>query len=173
MLATPQLIEAKAEGTVSVNGLTQIEVGSGVVVREKITPTKHNNQNNYHINIKGNAGVPDSPLKNRVQKILNVYRGNKQDKVWNIVTDYLGYGLQRAYIDGSNFDPTAEYYVTYLVYDRNQFTTNVLTATATFAANIRTSLDDTVKKLEDVKTESSINTLILYDILKRIKAGGL
>jgi len=171
VLAAPQLVEAKTEGSISVNGLTQIEVGSGVIVRERVTPQLISGTR-YEI---GHTSLPLSLTKNRISKIIGVYKNNQLDGKWikQGTQDGYSYGLDRCRISLSDYDSTAEYAVTYLVYDRNQFTTNALSVLATFANNIRASLDDTVKKLEDVKTESSINTLLLYDVIKRIKAGGL
>jgi hypothetical protein len=167
VLATPQVSEVKTEGSISLNGPTQIEVGSGIIIREKIIPFWDSNYSVWRIN----SASTTAYLKYRTEKIINVYKGNQKLPV--VIATYNAYGKQRAAIQPEDYDENAEYYVTYILYDRNQFTTNVLTASATFATNIRTALDDTVKKLEDVKAETSINSLLLYEMLVRMKAGGI
>jgi len=168
VLPTPVVSEAKTEGSISVNGLTQIEVGSGVVIMEKIIPY-------------GNAGsdklinrVSLSQLSKRVEKILVIYKNDQKDGKWYVINDsVLGYGKQRAGILDADFDPTAEYYVSYIMYDRNQYTTNAITATATFANNIRAALDDGLKSLEDTKRDVSVQSILMFNVLARLKAGGL
>jgi hypothetical protein len=165
VLATSQISEAKAEGAISVNGPTQIEVGSGVIIREKVNPIYGNSSNDYYY---VNGWHSSAFLKNTPLKILNIYKDNQSDlQNWGITSTNV------AAIRPNKFDSNANYYFTYVVYDRNQFTTNALTASATFATNIRTALDDTVKKLEDVKKETSVNSLLLYEMLVRMKAGGI
>jgi len=168
VLESSIISEVRIEGAISVNGPTQIEVGSGVITREKVTPYGNIGQERQ-INRLG-----FNPLSKKADTILSIYKNERKDNSWYFLTDTnLAYGRQRAVISDSNYDPSAEYTVTYVVYDRNQFTTNVLTASANFATNIRTALDDTVKKLEDVKAETSVNSLLLYEVLVRMKAGGI
>jgi len=168
---TPKVEEIKSEGAISVNGLTQIEVGSGVIVREKVTPST--TANYAHINNVGVVGATDNPLSKRAAKILNVYaNGQKDTQKWTPFSTYAN-GAQRMHLEIANYDATAIYTVTYLVLDRQPFTANPVNVSAQFANNIRGALEDTTKKVEDVKTETSVNSLILYDVLKRLKAGGL
>lgn len=175
VLATPQISEVKSEGSISVNGLTQVEVGSGVIVREKANPIKHvSTEAFYHLNYDNSIpSLIPTQLKNRLSKFIEIYKnGVKDTKNWMFSTSCAN-GNQRALIKQSDFDPTAEYTVTYIVYDKNTFTTNVTNLIALYANNIRSALDDAVKKVEDVKTETSVNSLLLYDVIKRLKAGGL
>lgn len=169
-LATPQVLEAKVEGSISVNGLTQVELGSGVVIREKANYVFDTNDNMYKLNLIYSAG---SATRYKVDRFLSLYKNNIDQKA-NFRTDpRFSNGKQYHVINANDYDPTAEYYVTYIIYDRNQFTANILNAIATYANNIRTALDDTVKKVEDNTTAITVNTNILYDVLKRLKAGGL
>jgi len=171
VLPTPKVEEIKSEGAISVNGLTQIEVGSGIIVREKVTPST--TASYAHINNVGVVGATDNPLSKRAAKILNIYaNGQKDTQKWTPFSTYAN-GAQRMHLEIANYDATAIYTVTYLVFDRQPFTANPVNVSAQFANNIRTALEDTTKKVEDVKTETSVNSLILYDVLKRLKAGGL
>lgn len=167
-LAAPVFLELAKEGAISVSGMTQVEVGSGVVIREKVKPILSGGT--YIIN---SNNLVDNQFKNRTSKILQVYRANVLDSKWSILTSSIANGLYRATIPQADFDSTIDYYATYILYDRNQFTSNVLTATATFANNIRTALDDNIKVTEDNKREISVAALQIYEILKRLKAGGL
>ncbi|MCM3567838.1 hypothetical protein [Neobacillus mesonae] len=172
-LATPVISEVSAEGAISVNGITQVEVGSGVVLREKVTPAFINEAGGgyYQIN---RVGLPnESQTKYAVSKFLFIVKGNTMDKNWSFSTNNVVKGAYKAIVRDYLFDQTVDYYATYVVYDKNIFTSNVTNLLAQYSNNIRTALEDTVKKVEDVKTETSVNTLLLYDVLKRLKAGGL
>ncbi|USK85740.1 hypothetical protein [Peribacillus asahii] len=169
VLATPKVEEIKSEGAISVNGLTQIEVGSGVIVREKAKVS--DGSTSYNINHL--TSMTDSKLQQRTRRIIDVYKNGVIDKKWSIVSDVNAHGLQRASILKADYDATAEYYVTYIVFDRQPFTSNPVNVSAQFANNIRAALEDATKKVEDNTTAISVNTNILYDVLKRLKAGGL
>jgi len=168
VLATPKVEEIKSEGAISVNGLTQIEVGSGVIVREKVVPALSNG--NYYINA---ISLSTTLLKNKTEKILSIYKNGKNEKNATLYSSGTTNGKQGAYIKEADFDATAEYTVTYLVLDRQPFTSNPVNVSAQFANNVRSALEDTTKKVEDNTTAISVNTNILYDVLKRLKAGGL
>ncbi|WP_437831565.1 hypothetical protein ACQRXC_08135 [Niallia taxi] len=173
-LANPVTLEVKTDGAISLNGVTEIEVGSGVIIREKINKAYlFTGSGNYEV---GNITTSkDYWTKNRIGKVIAVYKGGQLDRAWftQIPDDNASNGANRLKIKVENFDTTAEYYVTYITLDRNQFTANPVVATATFANNIRTALDDNIKVTEDNKKEISVATLQIYEILKRIKAGGL
>jgi hypothetical protein len=177
VLSSPQtiVVSDKVEGDIVVNGATQVEVGSGIVIREKIAPKQHSTTLDWYINEIGvSSSVQDSPLKYRVSKIMNIYRNGVIDSKWAQTTSSSNQnGTVYATIKNTDYDPTAEYSVTYMLLDRQSFTTNILSVTATYANNIRTALDDTIKRVEDNTTNISIQARLLYDILKRLKAGGL
>ena len=167
VLATPIILEVKYEGAISVNGLTQVEVGSGVIIREKVVPYK--SSTTYEINF-----TTVQKLANKAEKILAVYRNGKIDNVWSFRTDVNAYGKMRAVaFTPETVDPTAEYTVSYAVFDRQQYTANALVASATYANSIRTALDDNIKATEDNKREISINALQIYNMMVRMKAGGI
>ncbi|MED3965055.1 hypothetical protein [Niallia taxi] len=170
VLSTPNVSEVKNEGSISVNGPTQIEVGSGVVFREKASFALNGQGTSYNIN---SNTIANTSLSNRVGKFLALYKGTSPVKEYFISRDQFAIGYERLGIDKDKFDTTADYYVTYLVYDRNKFTSNPLTASATFANSIRTALDDNIKVTEDNKREISIQALQIYNMLVRLKAGGI
>lgn len=170
VLATPTVEEIKSEGAISVNGLTQVEVGGGVIVREKAKPTLNAPQTSYWIN--NGVFYPEGNLKYRAERILALYKNGLRDKAVPITSTHSN-GRQLITIEKADFDTTAEYTVSYLILDRPLFTSNPVNVSAQFANNIRAALEDTTKKVEDNTTAISVNTNIIYDVLKRLKAGGL
>ncbi|MEI2466668.1 hypothetical protein [Niallia taxi] len=73
VLSTPIVSEVKNEGAISVNGLTQIEVGSGVVFREKASFALNGQGTSYNIN---SNTIANTSLSNRVGKFLALYKGS-------------------------------------------------------------------------------------------------
>jgi len=175
VLAAPKTEEIRSEGAISVNGLIQIEVGSGVIVREKVTPKLYTSDSRYYLNYGDAVPSITNKLSKMAVKIIDIYKNALEDTgVWTLSAGSPSYyGGAGARIEQAAFDTTAEYYVTYLVLDRKPFTSNPVNVSAQFASNVRSSLEDTVKKVEDNQTAISVNALILLDVLKRLKAGGL
>ncbi|MFS0766026.1 hypothetical protein [Peribacillus phoenicis] len=172
VLASPitEGVTDKVEGDISVNGLTQIEVTSGVIIREKANFLLNGGGTSYNIN---NNAISGTALKQRVSKFLGLRKNGITDNSYFVLRDTFAIGSERMGLDKDKFDSTAEYTVTYLVYDRDKFTANATNVSASFANNIRGALEDTTKKVEDTATNVSINAMLLYDVLKRLKAGGL
>lgn len=174
VLATPQTIVVtdKVEGDLVVNGSTQIEVGSGVVIREKVIPYLDAN-NTYRIN---NHWEGNSDLKYKTTKILKIYKSSIDNtSVWTIRNDNdNGYanGNAWAYTQKTNFDQTAEYTVTYLVLDRHLFTTNILAVTATYDSSLKSVVDSVVAKQSDIAAQVSVNVRAIAELYKRVKALG-
>ncbi|MGG4470023.1 hypothetical protein ABER68_18440 [Paenibacillus alvei] len=171
MLNNLVLVELKSEGAISVNGLTQVEVGSGSIIREKVRALHNAADSLTYINALFSANA--AQLSNSALAILGVYKGNMLESDWNIQSSINANGKVYASKKTSLVDTTAEYFVSYIIYDKSKFSTNVVGGFATFANNIRTALDDNIKRTEDNKRDISVNTLFIYDMLKRLKAGGL
>jgi len=171
-LVTPVIedVSDKVEGDISVAGITQVEVGSGVVVREKVTPVIGG----------GNAFINQSPsnkLKTRNAKILSVFKNGVSDNSsWGILSFSGGpsplYGAQYLATKDTSADAAAEYKVTYLVLERDKFTVNPFNLRATYAKNIRSALEDTVKKVEDNTKDISVNVGAIAELYKRMKSMG-
>jgi hypothetical protein len=154
VLAAPSTEEVKHEGSISVNGLTQADVGGGVIFREKAAATMVSGV--YYINsTTANSGA--SKLKNKTNKILGIFKNGQLDKLWTI-DGVNAYGSLKAQMSQALFDPSAEYTITYTLLPADQvtFTSNPVNITAVYANNIRTALDDTTKKTEDNSTEISV-----------------
>ncbi|MGN8233246.1 hypothetical protein ACTHAL_001474 [Priestia flexa] len=164
-------ITDKVEGALIINGQTQISVESGIIIREKVaSPTLVGNL--AFINRKA-GDSNDNPLNYRTLKILNIYKGTTSDFYnWSIEKNFLGHGLERAVMPSNLVDPTANYYVTYLVLDKEKLTTNPLNVLATYNTSLRSTVNDISAKLSDVSTLTSIQERYLYKLLLAAKANG-
>lgn len=172
-LATPKVVDItdKVEGSLSVSGQTQVSLDSGVVVREKATPVLYPTNSRYYIN----ATNISSKLKNRAGKLINVYKNGRVDNSWimnelHISTNQPTYGLYQA--NTGEYDSTAEYYVTYLVLDKEIFTNNPVNVKASYNTSIRSTVDQMNEQLADVKSMASIHDRYLYKLLLAAKANG-
>jgi hypothetical protein len=172
VLATPAVQPAAVEGDIAVNGLTQVEVGSGVIVREKIVPFLITEASGdfYQINKTGYAG---SYSKQKLSKFISIFKNGINDtSKWNINTTFAGNGSYRAYVPKVDYDASAEYTVTYLLLDRHLFTNNGIDLKATYSNSIRSALDDLVAKQSDNTTALSVNIQAIAELYKRVKALG-
>lgn len=149
VITTPQIenVTDKIEGDIVVNGLTQVEVTSGVIVREKVTVVKFDSV--YYTNW---LNYPQTKFENRTGIIVSIHKNGVLDSNnWVIYTHNTANGKYMAKISATDYDPTAEYTVTYLALDRHQMTVNATEVKATYANNIRSALDDVVVKQSDVE----------------------
>lgn len=137
-LATPTVEPIISEGALMlVEGNNQVEVGTGIVVRESMKPTHYVANGNYYIN---NTAVNGSLLKNKVSLMLRVYRNGQVDNSAKIENDANAYGKQHIRFLPSDFDQTAAYSVTYLMLDKSP----IVPFTGSAAANEKALLQDIV-----------------------------
>jgi hypothetical protein len=175
-LATPVTETVIPEGSLGLHsGGNQLEVLSGVILREKANIVYSSSYGRYYINqLDGSdPAVPSgSQLKNRASRIFAIYRNGQLDLKWSFGTDNKAYGNQRASISPADYDPTAEYTVTYQALDRYQMTTNVVDMTGYYNTNPKTVIDSLVQDMADVTTMASINARQMAEVYKRLKALG-
>lgn len=167
-LATPKIEVVKVEGDLVVDGLTQVTVDSGVVVREKVIPQYDSVNSFYDINHERRG-----TLKNKVLKIISIYRNSVLDTKWEIQKLPFTNGVERAQIFSKDFDLKAEYTVTYLVLDKHQFTTNTTDVKVSYNQSIRSTVDELTVKQSDTITGISILQTLVIDVLARLKANNL
>ncbi|WP_195574290.1 hypothetical protein [Paenibacillus sp. 1001270B_150601_E10] len=138
-------------------GSNVVEVGSGIVIREKANPTYYSPNGNYYIN---NTAVSGSLLKNKVSHILRAYRNGWFDNAAKIENDANAYGKQHVRFLQSDFDPTSVYHVTYTMLDPT------LTApiNGTVATNLRGTVSDLVQRSGDVERRLSVSEVRLNSI---------
>ncbi|BFH16492.1 hypothetical protein J6TS7_55210 [Paenibacillus dendritiformis] len=130
-------------------GSNMVEVGSGIVIREKANPVYYSPNGNYYIN---NTGVSGSLLKNKVSFISRVYRNDQVDSFAKIENDANAYGKQHIRFLSSDLDPTAVYHVTYTMLDP----TLAAPISGTVAANLRGTVSDLVQDVGDVQRRLSV-----------------
>ncbi|MGR6761733.1 hypothetical protein [Paenibacillus polymyxa] len=150
-LASPTVEPIVSEGQLSfVEGDNQVEVGTGLIVREESKPAISSNQ--YWINGSLN-GV--SKLQEKTNKIIAVYKNGKKDS-WGTVshTDDVKnlYGLTQAYISTARFDPSASYSTTYLTLE----TSPIVSFAGSYTANEKTLLADLVDSVQQNTARVSV-----------------
>ncbi|KMY49247.1 hypothetical protein [Peribacillus loiseleuriae] len=170
VLATPvtEVVNHLVEGDIAVNGLTQIEVGSGVIVREKVTPVI--NGVNYLLNY---ISMPTTHFKNTPLRIVGLYKNGQRDTKWLIGVDSSYKNNIRIYIPQADFDPASEYTVTYIALDKEKLTTNSVSVPVSWAGSLPSAVKDIANKQSDIATTVSVYSKLIYDMLVRMKAGGI
>lgn len=165
VLATPVIENVNVEGDIVADGLTQMETGAGVIVREKVMP-KLVSGNTYYIN-----HIPlNNKLTQKPAKFIQVFKNGSTDYSW---TPYAhanfngGLGMQ-----STNFDASAEYTVTYLALDKPRLTLNPVNLKAIYAKTIRSAHDDMAVKVGDLVTITSVNVRAIAELYKRMNALG-
>jgi hypothetical protein len=177
VLATP-VEEALTSGGGAIalqSGGNQVELLEGVVWQEAATPVKGTGSsvsNLYYINILvgTTAGfeIPiGSQLKNRADKIIGVYRNGQLDSRWSIAKSTSAYGSERAEIKAADYDPTADYTVTYINLDKYLYTTNAIEAKLEYQTSLGSAVAANVQDIADIKNSLSIImfAMIMSDIL--------
>jgi hypothetical protein len=173
-LAEPIVEEVRVEGDLSIQGDAQVEVGSGVVVREKISNSQLKLVNGYY-NLNYGADTPSwnyTWLKNKVAKFIGFYEGTEDfTNSWNIYS-----GSQdtirghRAAINEANIDMEKDHYVTYEILDKHDFTTNVNEVVAYYQSSLKSSFQSVVSKQSGIATDQTILKRQMLDVLVRLDA---
>ncbi|WP_248930147.1 hypothetical protein [Paenibacillus hamazuiensis] len=159
-LATPTSEEIAYEGGVTLNeGINQIEIGNGVIVREKTIPKIYTAGGTYRINnsyVDGHIGIPNdydfNRLSKRASKIISVYSNGRISPAVVKGTDAgYTYGTSQADIPIYAYDSYSSYEVSYLALDQYSLTCNVLQVLGEYASNIKTTLDILVLNQTDIE----------------------
>ncbi|SMG37954.1 hypothetical protein [Paenibacillus aquistagni] len=129
-------------------GSNVVEVGSGIVLREKANTVTLGL--NYLINHKD---APNSALKYRTNDIMSAYRNNGRGSNATIATNNAaGLGGSFAFITPQNFDPTAVYHVTYTMLDP----TLSAPINGNVAMNLRGVVSDLAQHTGDIERRLSV-----------------
>lgn len=140
-LETPTVEPIVSEGLLTFDeGDNQIEVGTGIVLREKATPVTINSVTDIN-NPSTEISFAPSRLKYKVKKMFNVYKNNRSD-YWELnkdvnATGYPYYNGVFARLKGT-YDSQATFSVTYLMLD----TSPIASFTGTYAANEKALFQD-------------------------------
>jgi|GEM_PF-857176 len=98
----------------------QVEVGTGIVLREGIKPVYYGSDLSYAYINRVNSNAPNSSLKHKVKKINRIYKDNQDHTAkWTIISDTTAYGIERATYGNidPDYDRAGAYSVTYLMLD--------------------------------------------------------
>ncbi|KIL42090.1 hypothetical protein SD70_02585 [Gordoniibacillus kamchatkensis] len=144
-------------------GPNMVEVGVGMILRERIQALDTNNTVGGYFNGSGNT---QSFPKHPVNKIIALY-GNGANTSATIAAIASGAanqnirGLQQAYIPFSKYDPTATYEATYQALDQYLITPSaVTTITAEYDTNIKTVLDRLGQSMADYGQRLSVAEML-------------
>ncbi|VUG06162.1 hypothetical protein PPOLYM_02555 [Paenibacillus polymyxa] len=144
-LATPTVEPIVAEGQLSfIEGDNQVEVGTGIVLREKATPF------GAYINAINAAGGT-SNLKNKTTRILAVYKSGMRDGSWSL-RPHVFNGEDYMYAMNLDVDNGFPYTVSYITRDRSP----VASFIGTYAANEKTLLLDLVDSVQQNNARLSV-----------------
>ncbi|WP_456288383.1 hypothetical protein M1D70_26310 [Paenibacillus sp. AK002] len=145
-LANESIEPIVSEGMLTFNeGDNQIEVGTGIVLREKATPVL--NGPHYNVN---NTNYPLSLLDNKTERIIRFYKNNADDP-WSKFTN-LAYGNEGLYTLAANFDPSATYSVTYLMLDKSP----IVPFTGSYASNEKAMIEELNEAVQQNATSVSV-----------------
>lgn len=163
-LASPTFEEVTVDGSLSLReGLNQIEVGQGVVIREKTAPISDGTGLSVHINNIGSSAY--TQLKNRTNRILSIFKNGKIDSFWTIRSHFAnGYGGADAYLNESNFDPTATYEVSYIALEQHLLTASNTNVTFDVASNLKTVVDSLSQTQADHESRISSTEILARQI---------
>ncbi|MEC0264457.1 hypothetical protein [Paenibacillus anseongense] len=162
-LATPTFEEIQVDGSISLHeGLNQIEVGQGVIVREKVVPDIVSGTS-VELN-----QISLSPLMRRTNRILSVYRNGKLDSAWQLSnnnTTAYWYGGGAATISSiSNYDKAATYEVSYIALDQYLLTSPVQAITGEVASNLKIVVEQLAINQVDNDARIRINEILARKI---------
>jgi hypothetical protein len=150
-------VSVEKEGTVEVfEGLNQITLGAGVIVREEVVDMGiYTADNSRHINFDSTDPNIDSKLAYRADKILSIYKNGVYDN-WSHVTSGQEYGRDRVAMVFANFDLTASYSATYYALDMYKLGIAPQSLVAQYDGNLAEVVQSNVSDIVDAKTQISI-----------------
>ncbi|MHA7580094.1 hypothetical protein ACX12E_06825 [Paenibacillus vandeheii] len=154
-LATPTVDPITAEGQLTfIEGNNQVEVGTGIVLHESAKAYANYNLGQVGINAPSSPNYPGSGLKNKVSKLLKVYRDGRADNNWVIKpgAGITGGGTEYADTSIANYDPSAAYSVTYLMLD----TFPVVPFVGSVPDNEKALLTDLVQDVQQANARISV-----------------
>ncbi|MGG4213175.1 hypothetical protein [Paenibacillus sp. FSL L8-0638] len=149
-LATPTVEPIISEGQLSfLEGYNQVEVGTGIVLREKAKLYQELDEKRWNIN-NGSPGEYQASLLNyRVDRFIGIYRNSQRDN-WTLYRNTVtpAGALAQSY----NVDTSAAYTVSYLTF----ISSPVVPFTGSYAANEKTLLVDLVENVQQANTRVSV-----------------
>ena len=154
-LAAPTTEVIPVEGGITLHeGLNQLEVGAGMVVREKANPVRGGAGDDFYYINNPSTGFEASLLKNRTVRYFGVYKDNVRDNwLYGAAIVSSGYTQKKA---ASQYDQSATYTVTYLPLDLYLLTGPVQAIDGEYSANLKTTVDTLARSQADALTRVSV-----------------
>ncbi|OBA08177.1 hypothetical protein A9P44_02220 [Paenibacillus polymyxa] len=154
-LATPIVESIVSEGQLSfVEGDNQVEVGTGIVLRELVDVyTETGTSYGTRININNASFSGYRLLKNRTTRMLAIFKNNVLDNRWSKSNGWVtSAGALAQLLYAADTDKEQTYSVTYLMLDRSP----VVPFTGSYAANEKTLLADLVDSVQQNTARVSV-----------------
>ncbi|MFS0870659.1 hypothetical protein [Paenibacillus xylanilyticus] len=154
-LATPTVEPITSEGQLTlIEGSNQVEVGTGIVLREGVKPYANAGIGYVGINAPSSPNYPGTGLQTNVSRLLKIYKDGRIDNGWKI---QLGQGITgggEEYADTSiaNYEPSATYTVTYLMLDKSP----IVPFAGTVAENEKALLTNLVQDVQQANARLSV-----------------
>jgi hypothetical protein len=146
------------------DGDNAVEFGEGVIVREVANPVL--SSGNYHIN---RADLAASKLNHRINQTISIQENGKEFKKYTLInSSNTIFGTHYITINGSDYDTTAQYTITYLLLDKHEHTVNVVESELSYNTNLKTAFDRLVQDATDTQAEVDA---IQWDIENRLLKG--
>lgn len=143
-----------AEGQLRlISGDNIIEVGSGIVIREKVTPFKDATAWNINNGSPSSTGYEYSTslTKQKVDRFVGIYSDSKLDK-WTLYDNKITSAGALAQQKIENYDPMAIYTVSYITLDRYPSTS----ISGFYPVNEASLLKDLVSNVQQITTRTSV-----------------
>ncbi|MBM0064919.1 hypothetical protein [Alkalicoccobacillus gibsonii] len=165
-LNRPILRDISEEGEIGLHsGANLVNLGEGLIVREKTVPVLDQNDGNYKINHA--SATIGGQLKYKTEKILAVYKDGVIDLNANIISGD-AHGLQRVSF-GKNYDPDAEYTVTYVPLDKHTLSTAITRASVIYQSSFKSAFEKEVERNTDTKEQVTVHELMLAEVVKALR----
>ncbi|WP_411722742.1 hypothetical protein [Paenibacillus peoriae] len=151
-LAAPTVEPIVAEGQLSfIEGDNQVEVGTGIVLREKAKLYQEADTKRWNLNNGSPGQYQASLLDYRVDRFIGIYRNSQRDN-WILYPNTTTTAGAMAQLPGAAYDANAAYTVSYLAF----MTSPVVPFTGSYAANEKTLLLDLVDIVQQNTSRVSV-----------------
>ncbi|WP_370881035.1 hypothetical protein [Paenibacillus brasilensis] len=151
-LATPTVEPIISEGQITfTEGDNQVEVGTGLVIREKAKLYQEADTKRWNLN-NGSPGEYQASLTAyRIDRLIGIYRNSQRDN-WILYPNTTTPAGAMAQLPGAAYDANAAYTVSYLAF----ITSPVVPFTGSYAANEKSLLLDLVDTVQQNTTRVSV-----------------
>ncbi|OXM84615.1 hypothetical protein [Paenibacillus rigui] len=154
-VATTEVIPA--EGGITLHdGGNQLEVGAGMVVRERIRAATDDGGLSYYINTNGNNGTQHTEFAYRLDKLFRIYRGLDADYTWMSSALNAPNAYGKYWYTNRGYDKLSGYAVTYTPLDSHLLTGSLQAINGEYSTNLKTAVDKLARNQADVLTRVSV-----------------